>query len=499
MTDLDPMMSAELSPRGLELEALAAPVLEKARAEGAQFADLRFVAESQRELSVRLGKVSNCAQNESFGVGVRVLVDGAWGYAAAPTEDPQRLALLLDAALRHARQCAQHRPEAAVLAPTSVERGSWTSPRVEDPFAASLEDQFAELLAIDAELQKAENLATTFAGMSFARERQWQFTSEGTAVEQDLLRSGAGYSLTVAKAGVVQTRSFPASFGGQYLQGGYEIVRELDLLTHVPRIREEAAQLLVAEPCPAGHFDMVVGGSQLALQIHESVGHPNEFDRVLGFEADMAGRSFVTREKRDTFQYGSDIVDLVADSRLPRGLATFAWDDDAVAAKRWNIVEKGVHRNWFTNREFATRLGDAASTGANRAQGWRFPPQVRIPNLSLMWGDSTREQLIAGVDDGFLLDGVKTWSIDQMRINFQFTCEIAWRIRDGKLAEVVRNPTYQGVTPEFWRSCDGIAGREEWAPWGVPNCGKGQPMQVAEMSHGCSPARFRGVCFVGTN
>lgn len=496
MTDLMPGTQAELSERGRELEARARKLLDRAVARGASFADVRFVEEASRELALRLGRVSNCAQDESFGVGVRVLVDGAWGFAAAPTEDPAKLGELLDTALDEAKACAARRPEPAVLAPAKAQRGSWMSPRAEDPFALSLEEQFAELMAVDAELRKAEHLATATASMSFARERQWQFTNEGTSVEQELLRSGAGFSLTVAKDGIVQTRSYPASFGGQYLQGGYEVVREMDLLAHVPRAREEAALLLAAEPCPEGCFDLVVGGSQLALQIHESVGHPNEFDRVLGFEADMAGRSFVTPDKRNTLQYGSELVDLVADSRLERGLGTFAWDDDAVASKRWDIVEGGVHRNWFTNREFATRLGDAASTAANRAQGWRYPPQVRIPNLSLMWGDSSKEELIAGVEDGFLLDGVKTWSIDQMRLNFQFTSEIAWRIRGGKLAEVVRNPTYQGVTPQFWRSCDGIAGREEWVPWGVPNCGKGQPMQVAEMSHGCAPARFRNVQFV---
>ncbi|MCA8968705.1 MAG: TldD/PmbA family protein [Planctomycetes bacterium] len=486
------------------LENAAQAVIDRAKAAGASYADVRFVEETTRGLAVRKSVVSRCVQDSSFGVGVRVLVGGAWGYASAPVPmsddgsvDVSALRQLSDLATAEASAGARHRPHPAVLAPLAVQRGTYVSPRVEDPFSMSLEEQFDVLFEVDRELVRSPDLATTSSEMSFRREQQWQFTSDGSATQQDLLRSGAGFSLTLARDGAVQTRSYPASFGGQYLQGGFEIVRSFDLRGAVERIRDEAAALLVAEPCPGGRFDLVTRGSQLALQIHESVGHPGEFDRVLGFEADMAGTSFVTPEKRNQFVYGSELVDLVADSSLDGGIGTFGWDDDGVPAQSFPVVERGIHRNWFTNREFATRVGDAASNGTNRAEGWRYPPQIRIPNLSLMWGSSTERDLIAGVDDGFLLDGVKTWSIDQMRLNFQFTCEIGWRIRNGELCEVVKNPTYQGVTPEFWRSCDGIAGREEWAPWGVPNCGKGQPMQVAEMSHGCAPARFRGVTFVG--
>lgn len=478
-------------------EALANVALERARSAGASHADVRVVSTETRELAVRKSQVSRCSRDESLGVAVRVLVEGAWGFAAAPLSgDVELLGRLADRAVGEARAGARHRVVKAVLAPLPAQRGRFVSPREEDPFAMGLEEQFDLLFEVDRELVRAKDLATTSTQMSFARERQWQFTSEGHLVEQDLLRSGAGFALTLARDGIVQTRSYPASFGGQYLQGGFEVVRGMRLRDHVARVQEEASELLRAAPCPGGRFDMVVGGSQLALQIHESVGHPNEFDRVLGFEADLAGQSFVTPEKRNRFVYGAPIVDLVADSTLAGGIGTFGWDDDAVPGQRFHVVEQGVHRNWFTNREFATRLGDGASNGTNRAEGWRYPPQIRIPNLSLMWGSSTRDELIAGIDDGFLLDGVKTWSIDELRLNFQFTSEIAWRIRAGRVAEVVRNPTYQGVTPEFWSSCDGIAGREEWAAWGVPNCGKGQPMQVAEMSHGCAPARFRGVTFL---
>ncbi|MAE75363.1 MAG: peptidase C69 [Planctomycetes bacterium] len=475
---------------------MAAPALECAENAGASYADVRIVEERERTIGVRLGEVGQIRQSESLGTGVRVLVDGAWGYAAAPDPTSDNVLALCQRALAQARASATARPEPVVLAPNVAARGSWQSPFKEDPFEMSLDQQFATLFEADAVLRRAPEIRSTSGQMSFIRERQCLFTSDGTAVEQDALRSGAGIAATAVGAGEVQTRSYPAAFGGQYLQGGYEVVRSFDLVGNAERVREEAVELLSAPQCPAGVHDLVLGGSQLALQIHESVGHPNEFDRVLGFEADMAGRSFVTPEKRNTFVYGSPIVNLVADCTLPGGLSTFGWDDDGVAAQRWHVVEDGVHRNYLTNREFATRLGDAASFGANRAQGWAYPPQIRIPNLSLMPGSGAPEDLVAGIAHGFFLDTVKTWSIDQMRLNFQFTCEIAHEIKDGELGAIYKNPTYQGITPAFWGSCDGIAGPEHWVPWGVPNCGKGQPMQVAEMSHGCAPARFRAVTFV---
>ena len=480
-----------------DFAAIADAVIDHAKRQGASYADLRVVDERERRLAVRLGKVARVEQTSSVGFGVRVLVGGAWGYASAPDIDEQTALACCDQALAAARAGSSHRQHPVELAPLEPQRGAWVSPRQEDPFAMSLEAQFDELFAIDEVLQKAEGIRVTFSAMAFAQERMWLYTSDGSAIYQDALRSGGGCWVTAVGNGQVQMRSYPNSFEGQYAQGGYEVVRALDLLAHAEVTRDEAIELLSAPPCPGGDFDLVLAGNQLALQIHESVGHPNEFDRVLGFEADLAGRSFCTPEKRGNFVYGSEIVNLVADTTLPGGLATMGWDDDAVPAQRWHIVENGIHRDYFTNREFAQRAGGEQSTGANRAMGWRYPPQIRIPNLSLMPGQGSRDDLFADVEHGFWLDTVKTWSIDQMRLNFQFTCEAAREIKNGKLGRLYRNPTYQGITPQFWRSCDAIAGPEEWIPWGVWNCGKGQPMQIAEMTHGCAPTRFRNIRFVG--
>ncbi len=477
-----------------EFEALAQAGLERAKALGASYADVRVVSENTRSLGVRMGKVSKLEQGATMGVAVRVLVGGAWGHAASPELSEKTVLALTERACKAAQAGSAYRKNPVVLAPLAPQEGEFRSAFEEDPFEVSIEEQYDLLLETDKLLRGDPKIRVSAAQMDFLREQNWFYSSEGSRLYQETLRSGAGFSVTAVGNGEVQTRSYPASFGGNFVQKGYEHVRALDLPGHAEEFRDQALALLTADACPSGTFDLILGGGQLALQIHESVGHANEFDRVLGFEADLAGRSFVTPEKRGNFRYGSDIVNLVADSGLDGGLATMGWDDDGVPAQRWHVVEAGIHRNYLTNREFATRLGDAQSFGANRAWGWRYPPQIRIPNLSLMPGDAgSLEDLFADSEDAIFFDTVKTWSIDQMRLNFQFTCEIAWEIKGGKKARLLRNPTYQGMTPKFWGSCDAICGQDEWQLWGVPNCGKGQPMQLAEMTHACSPARFRGM------
>ncbi|MHC4860898.1 MAG: TldD/PmbA family protein, partial [Planctomycetota bacterium] len=293
--------------------------------------------------------------------------------------------------------------------------------------------------------------------------------------------------------GETQVRSYPNSHGGQNASLGWELVESFDLEGNADRVREEAVALLSAKPCPSGKKDLILGGTQLFLQIHESVGHATELDRVLGYEEDFAGRSFATPEKLGDFRYGSEIVNLVADSTVPTGLATIGYDDEGVAAQRWHIVKDGIFKGYLTSRELAHEVKEERSRGAMRAQGWGHVPIIRITNLSLMPGDFSLEDLIGDTRDGLLFETNRSWSIDQWRLNFQFGCEIGWEIKDGQLGDMVKNPSYQGVTPEFWNSCDGITNEDHWVLWGVPNCGKGQPMQIAAMSHGCSPSRFRNV------
>lgn len=475
------------------MRQLAFAAIETARLKGASYADARIVTTRSETLVVRNGRIGELEQSEEIGIGVRALVAGAWGFAATPHLDPEHVQATAALAVQIARASALARPVPVRLAPQSAVVDRWQTPVQIDPFAVPLEEKLALLFEIDRLLTARPEIAVAESALAFMRERQWLATSDGTFIDQEIVRSGGGFSATAVGHGDAQTRSFPASFRGQYKTMGYELIPALKLVENAERVRDEAIQLLTAEICPSGTKDLILMPSQLLLQIHESVGHPNEFDRVLGMEADYAGVSFATPDRMHGFRYASDIVNLVADSTVPGGLATIGYDDDGVPAQRWHVVKDGIHQGYFTNREVAPILGDAPSNGCNRAEGYNNVPIVRIPNLSLMPGHWDLDDLIADTDDGILMDVNNSWSIDQMRLNFQFGCEIAWEIKNGRRGKLLKHPNYQGITPEFWKSCDAICDNRHWDLWGVVNCGKGQPGQRAEMSHGSSPARFRQV------
>lgn len=466
---------------------------------GASYADARFVTVEQEDLALHNGELDKSHLDHQMGIGVRVLVDGAWGFAAVAGDDDSTLEELATRATDAARAFAKARRRPVELAPEELASGEWKTPVVEDPFELSLADKVDFLMGVDKAMRGLpgeEDVVARNASLGLRREHQWFAASGGVEQFQELVRSGAGLSATAARKGAVETRSYPASFGGNYRAAGFEFVRGLELEAHAARIVEEALALCEAEVCPAGERDLLLMGNQLMLQIHESVGHPNELDRVFGHEVDLAGDSFATTDKLGRFQYGSDIVNLVADSTVGGGLDTRGWDDDGVPSRAFHVVKDGVFQGYHTSREWAGAIGEAASRATNRAEGWYNPPIIRITNLSLMPGTWTLDDLVADTEDGVLCDTVKMWSIDQRRLNFQFTTELGWEIKNGKKTRMLRRPTYQGSTPEFWRSCDAICNADHFTLWGVPNCGKGNPMQVAEMSHGAAPARFRKQTFV---
>jgi len=367
----------------------------------------------------------------------------------------------------------------------------WHTPFVKDPFAVPLEDKVGLFVDVHRMLSKAKDVKITEGHMAFYKDHILFCSTEGSDIEQILLRGGAGYKAVGVKNGEVQVRSFPNSFRGQFMSGGYEVVESLGLVENAEQVRDEVCALLAAPLCPEGIMDVIIGGSQLALQIHESVGHPTELDRVLGYEANFAGTSFVTIDKLGKFRYGSPIVNLVADATVPGGLATRGYDDDGVRSQRWFIVQDGIFVGYHTNREVARFVGEGRSRGANRADSFRSIPIIRISNLSLLPGEWELDELIKDTKKGLLIDTNKSWSIDQKRLNFQFGTEIAWEIKNGKLGRIFKNPVYHGITPEFWNSCDAICNEKHWVLWGVHRCGKGEPVQISYMSHGAAPARFR--------
>ncbi|MFB0545702.1 MAG: TldD/PmbA family protein, partial [Anaerolineae bacterium] len=316
--------------------------------------------------------------------------------------------------------------------------------------------------------------------------------SEGSFIEQEIVESGGGLEATAVDGGEVQKRSYPNSFGRHQGTAGYEFIEAMDLAGHAERVGAEAVALLTAPQCPSMVTTLILGGAQLALQVHESCGHPIELDRVFGTEASYAGTSFLTTDKLGAFRYGSEVVNITADATIPRGLGTFGYDDEGVKAQRTPIVRQGLFVGYLTSRETATLLGQT-SNGAMRADGWNRIPLIRMTNINLEPGEWDFEDLLADTDEGIYMEMNKSWSIDDKRLNFQFGTEVAYEIKGGELGQLYKNATYTGLTPQFWGSCDAVCDERHWQVWGTPNCGKGQPSQTAHVGHGTAPARFRNV------
>ncbi len=481
----------------MSMKEVASWVLNVCNARGVQFTDLRIVDERQRGLATKNGKVGHVADSQSLGIGIRVLADGAWGFAA--TEDLTREGVQITAgrAVEIARASAKVKQHDVRLAPEKACTDDWTSPYQIDPFSVSVEQNLDLLMKIDAELRAVQGITLAETNMNFRRYEQWYYSSDGSDIHQVKYTTGAGHAAYSFGGTEIQKRSYPTSFGGQWQDKGYELIHELRLLENARRIAEECVALHKADQCPEGKFDIILDSSQLGLQIHESVGHPIELDRVLGMEANFAGTSFLTLDKLRKLKYGSDMVNVVADARPEHGpgLGTFKYDDEGVPAQCTPIISNGLFTGYLTSRETAAMAGLERSGGTVRGEGWNRLPMIRMTNVSILPGEKklSPEELIAGTDHGIFFQTNRSWSIDDKRYNFQFGTEIGWEIKGGKLGRMLKNPSYSGITTEFWNSLDAICSREHWTLWGTPNCGKGQPQQVMGTGHGASPARFRSI------
>jgi len=467
--------------------------LDFAELRGAQYADIRVVDAQNETISLKNGVVQQLDFTDTIGFGVRVLVNGAWGFASSRELTPVEVERVTAMAFEIAKASALTAGGSVDLGPAVTSTGTYVTPYQIDPFSVSLEDKLDLLLAADAELSKVEGPRIRTADMRFWRTKKYFANSEGAYTEQTVVESGGGISATAVAQGEVQVRSFPNSFRGQFSTGGYEVVQNLDLVGNAYRVAEEAVQLLSADPCPQDTVtDIILGGSQLALQIHESCGHPTELDRVYGTEAAYAGTSFLTTEKLNNFQYGSEVVNLTQDTLTPLGLGTAGWDDEGIPAQQTHLVKDGQFVGYLMGREYAAQLG-VESNGCMRASGWNRIPLVRMTNVSLQPGEWDFDDLIADTEDGIYMETNRSWSIDDKRYNFQFGTEVGYEIKNGQLGRLLKNCTYTGITPEFWGSCDAICNADHWNMWGTPNCGKGQPSQVAHTGHGAAPTRFRNV------
>jgi len=471
-------------------------VLERARECGASYADVRILRRDNEEVLLRTGKVEHLDRNSTYGFGVRVIVDGAWGFASSPDVSMETGARIAEEAVKVARASSIVKRKNIRLADVDVHEGKFTMKYDVDPFDVPLEDKIGLLKDADTVLRQNEGVKLTDCSMEFWKFREVFASSEGAYIEQEKVESGAGIMATAIRDGDVQRRSAPITSGGDYAAAGYEFVESLKLVEQAEQTAKEAVELLSAPACPSGDFTLILEGSMLALQIHESCGHPIELDRVFGMESSFAGTSFLTTDKLCSFRYGSELVNITADATLPGGLGSFFFDDEGVQAQRVDIVKEGIFSGYLTSRETAAELG-WRSGGAMRADNWDRIPIIRMTNINLLPGDYSFDELIADTPDGIYAADVKSWSIDDKRLNFQFGTEVAWEIKDGSLGKMYKNPIYSGMTPEFWGSCDGICDEDDWRLWGVPNCGKGEPMQVAHVGHGTAPARFRKVRMEG--
>lgn len=475
-----------------DIEQLAGRALDLARHRGARYADFRLVSNRSEALSLRNGLVENLNSTETIGFGVRVLVKNSWGFASSMVISPSEVERITAQAIELAHASATLPGEIVDLGPAVTSRGSYHTDVQIHPFSVSLEDKLNLLLAADAEMSRVPQVRTRRANLTFIQEHKYFVNSEGAFTEQTIIESGGGIQAIAIAEGEVQVRSYPNSMGRQQVCAGWEAVQAWDLPGQAYRIASEAAALLSAPPCPSGVTTLVLGGAQMALQVHESCGHPIELDRVFGSEAAYAGTSFLTPDKLGHFQYGSPVVNITADSLRTLGLGTFGWDDEGVPAQSTPIVREGVFVGYLMSRETASRLGKT-SNGCMRASGWNRMPIIRMTNVSLEPGEWDFDDLIADTEEGIYMETNRSWSIDDQRYNFQFGTEIAYEIKHGKLGRLLRNPTYTGITPLFWNSCDAVCNQKSWNMWGTPNCGKGQPAQTAHTGHGAAPARFRNV------
>src|SRR2546427_4231064 len=481
---------------------LANRALNIAQQLGASYVDVRVMERTTEGIDVKNGRVEGISSGTSSGFNVRVIIDGAWGFASSANMDDVEAERVARQAIQIARASALVAGEPVILSPLAAQHGFYRTPMQKDPFTIPLNQKVQLLLDADAAMRSVNGVALTNSNMEYSREHKLFVSSEGSEVEQELFDVGAAIDASAVDptSSEIQTRSYPNSFGRQAGTSGYEFIEAMKLPDHGARIGEEAVKLLAAPQCPAGVTTIILDGPQVALQVHESCGHPIELDRVLGMEANFAGRSFLSPDQLGKLQYGSEHVSIVMDATLDHGngLGTFGYDDEGVKAQRKYAVKNGKFVGYLMSRETAPRVGETRSNGCMRAEYYKLPI-IRMTNVSLEPGDWDYDEMIEDTRDGYLMVTNYGWSIDQKRYNFQFNTEKGYMIKNGSIGEMVRGPTYAGITPEFWNSCDAIANKKSWVLWGTPNCGKGQPGQTMITGHGASPSRFRNIRVFGAS
>ena len=481
---------------------LANAALNSARSAGASYADVRIGRYRRQQIATREHQIAGVNDTESYGLGVRTLVDGSWGFAATSRmtrSGAQQAALAAVEMSKAARAVRRRRVE---LAPTRPVTGTWMTPVRKDPIEIPIEEKIALLLATNEAALKVPGVRFASSSVAALREIKTLVTSEGTNITQTFVRVGPSFSATATGENDFQTFTEELAPRGE----GWEYVESLDMPGNAERWASMAAEKLKAKSVDAGTYDLILTPSNLWLTIHESIGHPTELDRATGEEANYAGTSFVAPPEKviGQLKYGPPIMNIQADRTQDGSLSRVAWDDEGVPADRWLLIDRGIFKDYQTTREQAARIqkltGVTRSHGCSFAESWNAVQFQRMPNVSLLPGerDLSLDDIIAATDRGILVRHTGSYSIDHQRYNFQFSGQAFHEIRNGKIAGMLRDVAYQGVTPLFWNSMDMIGGRSSYWMGGAFTDGKGEPSQSNSVSHGCVPARFRNVRILNT-
>ncbi len=470
---------------------LGSAALEAARKNRASYADIRIGEILDEHVTVKKGLPDDVGLRQTSGFGVRVIVDGAWGFAGSVFLTRKEVVKTTKTAISIAKASSKLKKRRVKLTSQRARKGKYATPMKKDPFKIPLEKKLGLLLSAERLVAKQSNLIKSSSAFFRAfRENKFFMNTEGAEIDQQITWCGGGLECVAVRNGEVQRRSYPSSFRGNFSTSGYEFFESLALPDHAKQVGQEAVRLLDAEKCPSTETDLILTGDQLELQIHESCGHPTELDRALGMEADFAGTSFLVPDEKGKLKYGSESVNIVADATVPGGLGTFGYDDEGTQATRVDLIKRGLFVGYQTSRETAAELGLKQSSGGMRAMSPTALPIIRMTNINLLPGDWKADEVIEDTKKGVLMMVNRSWSIDDRRLNFQFGTEIGWEIRNGSKERIFKNPTYMGMTPVFWGSCDAVS-KNDWKMWGTPNCGKGVPGQSMYVGHGCSTARFR--------
>ena len=468
------------------------------RSLGCEYGDIRICHYRRQNLSARDRSLTRLADNVSSGFGIRVLLEGSWGFVASHLISLEEITRVVKLAVETAKgsKLTQHNP--IKLAPVDAYQDKYTTPIQIDPFEIPIQEKAELLLNINEQFLSYgdQGIKKAYSFLSFGKEEKIFASTVGSVIEQTIYRSFPGMGCTAIANGDAKGRSYERP----PLNIGYEHINSVDLLGNIERVANEAIEKVYApELATEGATTLILKPSNLFLTIHESVGHPTELDRVYGYEANFAGTSFATTDKLHKLQYAAPWVNFVADRTQPQGRSTMAYDDEGVPAQQWYVVKDGILNDYLTDRETAHRLGKESSNGSAYADSWSSTPMVRIPNLGLEPGkpgdDHTASlaEMIADTEDGILIDGIGSYSIDQQRRNFQFGGDAFWQVKNGKITGMLKNVTYHSMTTDFWNSIDAIGGESELIQCGTNMCGKGEPMQIAQMTHACVPARVRDI------